>query len=129
MGWGHIMYLLSCIVAATDAAHPPWIPNDRATASTVPVRNTPVLDVDNVAVAATLPSLRGLLHLATRRSYSDCNLKFVKGYIEDIAGAGVAPGSIDLCVSNCVVNLSPDKPAVIGGVYDALREGGEFYFS
>lgn len=61
--------------------------------------------------------------------YSACNLKFVKGYIEDIAGAGVAPGSIDLCVSNCVVNLSPDKPAVIGGVYDALREGGEFYFS
>jgi len=55
--------------------------------------------------------------------------RFVKGFIEDIAAAGVRPNSIDLCVSNCVINLSPDKPSVIQGVYNALRDGGELYFS
>ena len=32
-------------------------------------------------------------------------------------------------ISNCVINLSPDKEAVLQGTYDALREGGELYFS
>jgi SAM-dependent methyltransferase len=61
--------------------------------------------------------------------YAAPNLSFVQGYMEDLAGAGIAPGSIDLAISNCVVNLSPDKPAVLRGVYDALAPGGEFYFS
>ncbi|KAJ2659248.1 hypothetical protein IWW48_003585 [Coemansia sp. RSA 1200] len=57
------------------------------------------------------------------------NLRFVTGYIEDLQAAGVEPGSVDLCISNCVVNLSPDKPAVLRGVYSSLRSGGELYFS
>ncbi|EGD78833.1 methyltransferase type 11 [Salpingoeca rosetta] len=57
------------------------------------------------------------------------NMKFVKGYIEDLVGAGIEPESQDLIVSNCVVNLSPDKPAVLKGVYDILKEGGELFFS
>lgn len=61
--------------------------------------------------------------------YPKPNMRFVKGYIEGIAAAGVAPASVDLVISNCVVNLSPDKPAVIQGAYDCLREGGELYFS
>jgi len=61
--------------------------------------------------------------------YAETNMSFVKGYIEDLAGAGIKPASFDVAISNCVVNLSPDKPAVIKGVYDALREGGELYFS
>jgi arsenite methyltransferase len=32
-------------------------------------------------------------------------------------------------VSNCVVNLSPDKAAVMAGVQRLLKPGGEFYFS
>jgi SAM-dependent methyltransferase len=36
---------------------------------------------------------------------------------------------VDIIISNCVVNLSPDKRAVISGAYRALRPGGEFYFS
>lgn len=55
-------------------------------------------------------------------------LEFKKGYIEDLAGAGVAPGSVDLVISNCVVNLSPDKEAVIKGVAQVLKEGGELHF-
>ena len=39
------------------------------------------------------------------------------------------PGSLDIVISNCVVNLSPNKEAVISEVYKALAPGGEFFFS
>lgn len=61
--------------------------------------------------------------------YSQSNLEFKQGYIEFIKDAGVPDASKNLVVSNCVVNLSPDKKKVIQGVYNALREGGEFFFS
>ncbi|KAJ1897077.1 hypothetical protein LPJ66_003602 [Kickxella alabastrina] len=57
------------------------------------------------------------------------NLKFLTGYIEALEDAGVANESKDICISNCVVNLSPNKPQVLAGVYTALRSGGEFHFS
>lgn len=56
-------------------------------------------------------------------------LRFLQGYIEDIIGAGVAPNSVDLVISNCVVNLSPNKRLVLEGAYKALKDGGEMYFS
>lgn len=61
--------------------------------------------------------------------YSKPNLRFFNGHIEFIEKAGVKPSSVDLVISNCVINLSPDKAAVVKGCYDALREGGELYFS
>jgi len=57
------------------------------------------------------------------------NLSFVKGHIEFLREAGIKNESVDVATSNCVINLSPAKPQVIQGVYDALKEGGEFYFS
>ena len=42
--------------------------------------------------------------------YDKANVRFVKGYIEDLTGAGIEENSVDLVVSNCVTNLSPDKP-------------------
>ena len=36
---------------------------------------------------------------------------------------------LDVVVSNCVLNLSIDKPAVLRGVRRLLKPGGEFYFS
>ena len=57
------------------------------------------------------------------------NMFFLKGYIEDIQATKIKNGTIDLVVSNCVLNLSPDKLKVLSGVYDCLKEGGEFYFS
>ncbi|KAJ2718771.1 hypothetical protein GGI07_005597 [Coemansia sp. Benny D115] len=56
-------------------------------------------------------------------------LKFLTGYIEMLQEAGVANESIDICISNCVINLSPNKRLVLEGVYQALRPGGELYFS
>lgn len=57
------------------------------------------------------------------------NVSFRKGVIEDLAAAGVADASVDVVISNCVCNLSPDKPAVFREVARVLRPGGEFYFS
>eukprot|EP00899_Mesostigma_viride_P027361 jgi/Mesvir1/780/Mv17379-RA.1 len=61
--------------------------------------------------------------------YAQPNLSFVKGQIEDLRAAGIADASVDLVISNCVVNLSPDKPAVLREAYRVLADGGEFYFS
>lgn len=57
------------------------------------------------------------------------NVELRKGYIEDLAAAGVDSSSVDVVISNCVCNLSPDKPKVFAEVFRVLREGGEFYFS
>jgi arsenite methyltransferase len=57
------------------------------------------------------------------------NVRFVHGYIERLEELDLEPGSFDVIVSNCVVNLSPDKDAVLRGVQRLLKNGGEFYFS
>ena len=63
------------------------------------------------------------------RGYSKPNLKFVEGHIEYLDRAGIADESVDLIISNCVVNLSPDKERVLKEAYRVLAPGGELYFS
>ncbi len=57
------------------------------------------------------------------------NVRFFEGYIERLDELDLEPNSFDVVVSNCVINLSPDKDAVIAGAYNLLKEGGELYFS
>jgi SAM-dependent methyltransferase len=57
------------------------------------------------------------------------NVTFKHGYIERLDEVGLADASFDVIVSNCVVNLSPDKDAVLREVHRLLKPGGEFYFS
>lgn len=57
------------------------------------------------------------------------NVSFHKGYIEKLEDLPLAPGSFDVIVSNCVINLSVDKAAVLRGAHRLLRDGGELYFS
>lgn len=57
------------------------------------------------------------------------NVRFLHGYIERLDELDLEPGSFDVIVSNCVVNLSPDKDAVLRSVQRLLKDGGEFYFS
>lgn len=64
-----------------------------------------------------------------RFGYAKTNTRFLEGYIEDLNDLKIAPQSIDVIVSNCVVNLATDKAAVFRGAYDLLKSGGEFYFS
>ena len=61
--------------------------------------------------------------------YAKSNVRFEHGYIEQLDALDLQPGSFDVIVSNCVVNLSPDKAAVLDGVARLLKPGGEFYFS
>lgn len=64
-----------------------------------------------------------------RFGYRRPNVRFIEGYIERLGELGLEPGSFDVVVSNCVINLSIDKPAVFRGAFDLLKPGGELYFS
>ncbi len=57
------------------------------------------------------------------------NVEFKTGYIEDLKSVGIQSDSIDLVVSNCVTNLSPNKPQVFAEIFRVLKPGGELYFS
>jgi len=57
------------------------------------------------------------------------NVEFHHGYIEKLDDLPLEPGSFDIIVSNCVINLATDKAAVLRGAHRLLKEGGEIYFS
>lgn len=61
--------------------------------------------------------------------HSRVNTEFHKGYIETLGDLGLEPASFDVIISNCVINLATDKEAVLRGVYELLKPGGEMYFS
>lgn len=61
--------------------------------------------------------------------FAQDNVEFRLGYIEHLDALGLEDASFDVVVSNCVVNLSPDKEAVLRQVHRLLKPGGEFYFS
>ena len=54
------------------------------------------------------------------------NVEFRKGVIERLP---LDDGSVDVVISNCVVNLSPDKPAVLAEAYRVLAPGGRVRIS
>jgi len=54
------------------------------------------------------------------------NVEFRKGFIEKLP---VKDGEADLIISNCVINLSPDKPAVFREAFRALKKGGAIVVS
>lgn len=64
-----------------------------------------------------------------RFGYARPNVRFLKGYIEQLDELGLEPASFDVIVSNCVINLSVDKLAVLRGAFDLLKPGGELYFA
>ncbi len=66
---------------------------------------------------------------AKKFGYAKPNTEFLHGYIEDLKAAGIEDNSIDLVVSNCVINLSPAKDKVFAEVFRVLKPGGELYFS
>ena len=61
--------------------------------------------------------------------YANSNVRFLKGYIEELDQLDLQDGYFDIVISNCVINLSTDKAKVISDVKRLLKPGGEFFFS
>lgn len=68
-------------------------------------------------------------HHTKAYGYHAPNVRFVKGYLEDLRAAGIETASVDAVVSNCVLNLSPDKPRAFAEMLRVLKAGGELLFS
>ena len=54
------------------------------------------------------------------------NVEFLKGTIEDVP---LSDGSVDVVISNCVINLSVDKPRVLAEMFRLLSPGGRIGIS
>ncbi|WP_030993279.1 arsenite methyltransferase [Streptomyces sp. NRRL WC-3744] len=61
------------------------------------------------------------LALSNARKAGATNVEFLKGTIEAVP---LPAGTIDVVISNCVINLSVDKPAVFAETFRVLRPGG-----
>ncbi len=61
--------------------------------------------------------------------YAVSNVVFKNGFIERLDELQLSENFFDIIVSNCVINLSPDKNSVFKNAYRFLKPGGEMYFS
>lgn len=87
-----------------------------------------VIGVDMTAEQLALARKHQAWH-AERYGYEKSNVEFHEGFIEDLAAIGIADNSVDVVVSNCVLNLSPEKARVFKEIFRVLKPGGELYFS
>jgi len=60
------------------------------------------------------------------KEYGYTNVEFRLGDIEDLP---VESGTVDVIISNCVINLAPDKSKVFEEAYRVLKKGGKMYVS
>lgn len=66
---------------------------------------------------------------ATKFGYAKPNTMFIHGDIANLKKAGIKDNSIDVIISNCVLNLATSKETVLKEIFRVLKPGGELYFS
>jgi arsenite methyltransferase len=66
------------------------------------------------------------LAIRNRDDAGATNVEFLKGYIEDVP---LPANTVDVIISNCVINLSIDKPKVLAEMHRVLRPGGRIGIS
>ena len=66
---------------------------------------------------------------AEKFGYESSNIDFIQGDIENLESANILSNSVDVIVSNCVINLSTNKKNVFEEIFRVLKPGGELFFS
>ncbi len=87
-----------------------------------------VIGVDMTAQQLQVAERHRAFH-AQAFGYAHSNVTFHLGDLADLAGLGIADNSVDVVVSNCVLNLVPDKRRAFAETFRVLKPGGELYFS
>ena len=87
-----------------------------------------VIGVDMTAQQLEVAERHRAFH-ASAFGHAHSNVEFHLGDLADLAGLGVADNSVDVVVSNCVLNLVPDKRRAFAETLRVLKPGGELYFS
>ncbi|HET8940368.1 MAG TPA: methyltransferase domain-containing protein [Rudaea sp.] len=61
--------------------------------------------------------------------FAQSNVEFKHGDLASLGALAIPDASVDVVVSNCVLNLVPDKPRAFAEIVRVLKPGGELYFS
>ena len=77
----------------------------------------------------TYDALNGAMIQKARENAKKYGYKNVEFKLGDIENLPVEDNSVDAIISNCVINLSPDKSKVFKEAYRALRKGGKIFVS
>lgn len=73
-----------------------------------------------------LDMTKEMLELARRHATGVPNVEFLQGYLEEVP---LPDATVDVVISNCVINLTADKPAVLAEAARVTRPGGRFAVS
>ncbi|MFC5524751.1 methyltransferase domain-containing protein [Rhodanobacter ginsengisoli] len=87
-----------------------------------------VIGVDMTAQQLDVATRHREFHAQTF-GHARSNVSFHLGDLADLAALGIADASVDVVVSNCVLNLVPDKRRAFAEIMRVLKPGGELYFS
>jgi arsenite methyltransferase len=84
-----------------------------------------VIGVDMTDELLTI-ARRNIEPIMKNLGYDTPNIRFEEGHIEELP---LEDNSVDVVISNCVINLSPRKQEIFNEIWRVLKPGGEFFIS